>query len=46
MVVDEAELAPFEEHFLGCPRCAERAEEAAYVDTLRAAMITGDFDLD
>jgi hypothetical protein len=47
MVVDEAELAPLEEHLLSCPRCVERAEEAAaYVDTLRAAMITGNFDLE
>jgi hypothetical protein len=47
MVTDESELAPLEEHLLGCPRCVERAEEAAtYVDTLRATMITGNFDLD
>jgi hypothetical protein len=47
MIGDEAELAPLEEHLLGCPRCVERAEEAAaYVDTLRAAIITGNFDLE
>ena len=35
MIVDEVELAPLEEHILGCPECAERAEQAAeYVDTL------------
>ena len=45
MMVHEAELAPLEEHLLGCPGCIERAEETgAYVDTLRAALITGSFD--
>jgi hypothetical protein len=29
MVVDEAELAPLEEHLLCCPTCVKRAEEAA-----------------
>ena len=44
MVVDEIELAALEEHILGC---AERAEDcASYVDFLRAAMITGGFNLD
>jgi len=47
MVVDEVELAALEEHLIACPKCAERAEEnAAYVDTMRAAMIAGGFDLD
>ena len=47
MVVDEAELAPLEEHLLSCPKCVERAEEAAdYVDALRAAIIVGNWDLD
>lgn len=46
MVIDEAELAPIEEHLLACPTCAQRAEQAAeYVDTLRAAIIAGTFDL-
>jgi anti-sigma factor RsiW len=46
MVIDEAELAPLEEHLLACPACAERAEEnAAFVDTIRAAMIAADLDL-
>jgi hypothetical protein len=46
MVADEAELARIEEHYLGCPECAERAEQAAdYVDTMRAAIIKGNFDL-
>jgi hypothetical protein len=46
MIKDEAELAPLEEHLLACAACVERAEEvAAYVDTLRAALIAGNFDL-
>ena len=47
MVVDEAELAPLEEHLLCCPKCVYGAEEAAdYVDALRAAIIVGNFDLE
>lgn len=47
MVTDEAELAPMEEHLLACPDCAERAEEnAAFVDTIRAAIIAADLDID
>ena len=47
MMVDEAELTPFEEHLLACPGCIDRAENAAaYIDTLRAAIIAGNFDLD
>jgi len=46
MVLDESELAEIEEHFLGCPECAARAEEAAgYVDALRRTIIEGGFDL-
>jgi hypothetical protein len=46
MVVDEAELAPLEEHLLACPKCVERAEESAdYVDAIRAGTIMGNFDL-
>jgi hypothetical protein len=46
-VVDEAELALLEEHYLGCPQCAERAEQIAdYVDTIRASIINGNFDLE
>ena len=46
IVKDEAELAPLEEHLLWCPKCVERAEESAdYVDAIRAAIITGNFDL-
>ena len=44
-IVNEAELAPLEEHLLACPGCVERAEEAAaYVEAI-AAIITGNFDL-
>jgi hypothetical protein len=40
MITQEAELAPLEEHILGCPLCAERAEEAQdYVDAMRVAFI-------
>jgi len=47
MVTDEAELSLLEEHLLACPACVERAEKAAdYVDTLRAAIVSGDFDLE
>jgi hypothetical protein len=47
IVVDEAELAPLEEHLVACPECVERAEQTAeYVDTLRAAIIVGNFDLE
>ncbi|MGD0778766.1 MAG: hypothetical protein ABSC05_38805 [Candidatus Solibacter sp.] len=46
MVIEGPELAQVEEHLLACPECVERAEQcAAYVDTLRAAIIAGDFDL-
>ena len=46
MVTDEAELALLEEHLLGCPACADRAEEsAAYVDVMRAAFVQGDSEL-
>ena len=46
-VTDEAELARLEEHYLGCPECAKRAEESAGdVDAIRAGIITGDFDLE
>lgn len=46
MISEESELAEIEEHVLSCPECAERAGQAAeYVDTLRAAIIAGTFDL-
>lgn len=45
MVTGETELDLLEEHLLGCPKCAERAEKsAAYVDAMRAALSTGDHD--
>jgi hypothetical protein len=35
-MVEEPELTALQEHYLGCPSCAGRAEEcAAYVDRLR-----------
>ena len=47
MVADEAELGPLEEHLLACLKCVERAKQAAvFVDTLRAAIIAGNFDSD
>ena len=47
MIDQEAELAPFEEHLLACPECSQRAEETAgWVDTIRAVIIEGRFDLD
>jgi hypothetical protein len=46
MVKDEAELAAVEEHLLWCSICVDRAEESAtYVDSLRAGIIVGNFDL-
>ena len=46
MVADEVELTALEEHLLACPECAGRAEEAAaYVETVRAAIIAGGLDL-
>ncbi len=46
LVKTEEELSLLEEHLLGCPSCAERAEASAeYVDLVRAALITGNFDL-
>ena len=46
MVTDETELGRIETHYLGCPECAKRADEAAdYVDAIRAGIFAGDFDL-
>ena len=46
-MTDEDELAALEEHYLGCPECAKRADEAAdYVDAIRAGMVIKDFDLE
>lgn len=45
MVTAEVELAPLEEHILGCPRCAKRAEDTQdYVDAMRCGIIQGGFD--
>jgi hypothetical protein len=47
MVTDEPKLAAIEEHYLGCPECAKRAEESAgYVDAIRAGIVKGNFDLE
>jgi hypothetical protein len=47
MVKDESELAMIEEHLLVCSDCIDAAEGAAhYVDTLRAAILAGNFDLE
>ncbi len=44
---DTDEESAIEEHLLGCHQCVERAEASdSYVDTIRAAIITGDFDLE
>ena len=41
MVTEEEGLAPLEEHILGCPWCAERAEETQdYVDAMRLAILS------
>ena len=38
-MVEEPELTALEEHILGCPACAERAEQSAvWVDSIRAAV--------
>jgi hypothetical protein len=37
-MVEEPELTALEEHILGCPTCAEWAEQSAvWVDAIRAA---------
>jgi hypothetical protein len=47
MVKREREVARIEEHYLGCPLCAERAQAAAdYVDTFRAVIIEENYDLE
>jgi hypothetical protein len=46
MVQDEEELASIEEHLLWCCSCMERVGQVAlYVDTIRGAIIIGNFDL-
>jgi hypothetical protein len=45
LITDETELPSIEEHLLWCHDCIDRAEEtAAYVDGMRRAIITGNFD--
>jgi len=47
MITKESELAPLEEHILGCPACATRAEQTQdYVDAIRAAIVEGGYDLE
>ena len=46
-MVRDTELTTLEEHVIACGYCAKRAAEAAaYVDTMRAAIIKGNFDLE
>ena len=46
-MLDKAKLATVEEHLLVCSDCIDAAEEAArYVDTIRVAIVRGDFDLE
>ena len=46
LVTDEEELAALEEHYLGCPECAKRAQESSdYVDAIRAGILGGGHDL-
>jgi len=47
MLANEDELTYLEKHLLACSECVERAEQTAeYVDTVRARVIAGNFDLD
>ena len=44
-MVEEPELTVLEEHLLGCPACAERAEQSAvWVDAIRAAAAKAELD--
>lgn len=46
-MVQEPELTGLEDHLIGCPRCALRAEESAsYVDAMRSAIVKGNFDIE
>lgn len=46
MVASEHALALMEEHLLWCHECLERAKAAQdYVDVIRQAIITGNYDL-
>jgi hypothetical protein len=45
MFAEGPELAALEEHLLICAKCVDRAEETeAYVDSIRAGIIKGNFD--
>ena len=47
MITEESELAPLEEHIIGCSACATRADATQdYVDAIRAAIIEGGWDLE
>lgn len=42
MVIEEYELAPIEEHLLGCHACQRRATESdEFVDLIRGALASG-----
>jgi len=46
MISDETELAQLEEHLLAWAECVVRAGASdEYVDSMRQAMILGDFDV-
>jgi hypothetical protein len=46
MITKERELAPLEEHLLGCPSCVDRAEEMQdSVDMMRRTLWSCDTDL-
>ena len=45
--INGTELEALEQHLVGCPQCAIRAEETAdYVDAMRVGIIIGNFDLE
>ncbi len=45
MITEEAELAPLEEHLLGCGECVERAKAAEdHVDLMRAVILECEMD--
>ena len=47
MIDDEDERGRIEAHVISCQDCLLRAMEAQrYVDAMRAAIVTGDFDLE
>ena len=45
MIPEGPELDAFEEHLLACPKCVDLAEASdAYVDSIRAGIVLGNFD--